>query len=90
MVVWASGRVLLRHIMVGRGDERLVKFANQLMANDPQQRPSLVEWRKWFAPSPKDVKTGGKETRPRQDMIEVDGEDMKPPDAKKPRFTVTD
>jgi hypothetical protein len=77
-------------MMVGKGDKRLMKFADELMANDPQQRPSLVEWGKWFALSPKDLKTGGKETRPRQDMMEVDGEGIQPPDAKKPRLAVTD
>ena len=46
---WSFGRVLLRHIMVGKGDERLSRFADQLMVNNPQQRPSLFEWRKWFA-----------------------------------------
>ena len=86
---WSCGRVLLHHMMVGKGDKRLSKFAEQLMANDPQQRPSLVEWDKWFAPSPKDLKTGEKETRPREDVIEADGEGTKPPDAKKPRVAVT-
>ena len=86
---WSCGRVLLRHMMVGKGDKRLSKFAEQLMANNPQQRPSLVEWDKWFAPSPKDLKTGEKETRPREDVIEADGEGTKPPDAKKPRVAVT-
>jgi hypothetical protein len=84
---WSCGRVLLRHIMVGKGDKRLSKFADQLMSNDPQQRPSLLEWRKWFAPVSNVanvLNNGGKESRPRQDMAEVDGESM--PDAKKPRL----
>ena len=34
------------------GDRRLSKFAEQLMANDPQQRPSLLESRKWFVAFP--------------------------------------
>ena len=87
---WSCGRVLLHHMMVGKGDKRLMKFADELMADDPQQRPSLVEWGKWFALSPKDHKSGGEETRPRQDMMEVDGEGIQPPDAKKPRLAVTD
>ena len=88
---WSCGRVLLRHIMVGKGDKRLSKFADQLMANDPQERPSLFEWGQWFAPSPnKDLNPGEKETRARQDVMEVDGEDMKPPDAKKPRHAVNE
>ena len=41
---WSCGRVLRYHIMVGKGDRRLSRFAEQLMANDPQQRPSLIEW----------------------------------------------
>jgi hypothetical protein len=89
---WSCGRVLLRHMMVGKGDQRLSKFAEKLMANDPERRPSLLEWRKWLAPfsSVANVlKDGGKESRSWQDMIEVDGESMKPPDAKKPRLAVT-
>jgi hypothetical protein len=79
-------------MMVGKGDQRLSKFAEKLMANDPERRPSLLEWRKWLAPfsSVANVlKDGGKESRSWQDMIEVDGESMKPPDAKKPRLAVT-
>ncbi|KAH9168835.1 kinase-like domain-containing protein, partial [Lactarius sanguifluus] len=38
---WSCGRVLLHHIMVGKGDERVWEFGKQLMARDPQQRPSL-------------------------------------------------
>jgi serine/threonine protein kinase len=41
---WSCGRVLLCHIMVEKRDNRLSKFANELMAEDPQQRPSLLEW----------------------------------------------
>ena len=43
---WSCGRVLLHHIMVGMartGDHRLLNFANELMAKDPQQRPSLLD-----------------------------------------------
>ena len=88
---WSCGRVLLRHIMVGKGDNRLLKFALQLVANDPQQRPSLVERHNLLAPPvsyvANVVKDGRKAVfRPRQDMIEVDRESMKPPDAKKPRL----
>ncbi|KAI9459836.1 hypothetical protein BJY52DRAFT_1264037 [Lactarius psammicola] len=88
---WSCGRVLLGHMMIGKGDDRLSKFAGLLMGNDPQQRPSLLEWDKWSAASFSDttnvLKDGGKESRPRKD-IEVDGESMKPPDAKKPRLAV--
>jgi serine/threonine protein kinase len=41
---WACGRVLLRFILVGRGDKRLWNFADELMAIHPQNRPSLLEW----------------------------------------------
>ena len=88
---WSCGRVLLRHIMIGR-DKQLSKFADQLMANDPQQRPSLLEWPQFAAlPNVASVlKDGGKESRPRLDVIGVDGESMNPPDAKKPRLVVTE
>jgi hypothetical protein len=78
---WSCGRVLLHHIMVRR-DKQLSKFADQLMANDPQ-----------FA-APPDVanvfKNSGRETRVWQDMIGVDGETMNPPGAKKLRLVVTE
>jgi hypothetical protein len=78
---WSCGRVILRHIMVGKGD-RLSKFADQLMAKDPQERPSLVDWHKVFAPpDPITLKD-----RYRRDMVEVDGKSVKPPDAKKRRL----
>jgi hypothetical protein len=85
---WSCGRVLLRHIMVRKRDNRLSnrlsKFADQLMAKDPQQRPSLLEWDKRpAAPLANVLKDGGKESRTRQEMVE--GGSMKPPSAKKPR-----
>ena len=41
---WSCGRVILQHIMMGRkGVWGLTEFANLLMAEDPQQRPSLLE-----------------------------------------------
>jgi len=50
-----------------------------LMANDPQQRPSLsmLEWHKWLDTPPSDVA-----------KVEVDGESMKPPVAKRPKLAV--
>ena len=74
---WSCGRVLLYHIVVGKGDKRFSKFADQLMANNPQQRPSLLEWHKWLAALPSDVAN-----------VEVDGESMKPPVAKRPKLTL--
>ena len=86
---WSCGRVLLRHIIVGGralvADKRLWKFAHQLKANDPQQRPSLLEWHNFVSSSSgvADVgKDGRKEvSRSRQDMAEVDT-----PKAKKARL----
>ena len=53
---WSCGRVILRHIMVGdtvmNADPRLLNFANQLMAKDPQHRPSLLGWHKFRAAPP--------------------------------------
>ncbi|KAF8267932.1 hypothetical protein EI94DRAFT_1786158 [Lactarius quietus] len=48
---WSCGRVLLRHILVGKGDDRIWEFAKQLVANDPQQRPSLLEWHNFQVPA---------------------------------------
>lgn len=41
---WSCGRVILRHIMVAGRVNRLSAFANLLMVDDPQQRPSLIEY----------------------------------------------
>jgi len=74
---WSCGCVLLCHFVVGKGDKRFSEFADQLMANDPQQRPSLsmLEWHKWLDTPPSDVA-----------KVEVDGESMKPPVAKRPKL----
>jgi hypothetical protein len=85
---WSCGRVILRHIMVGKGD-RLSTFADQLMAKDPQERPSLVEWHKVFAPPLSDPPITLKD-RYRRDIVEVDGISEKPPDAKKRRLEQSD
>ncbi|KAH9018442.1 hypothetical protein EDB84DRAFT_1566413 [Lactarius hengduanensis] len=88
---WSCGRVLLCYIMLGKGDSPLSKFAEQLMVDEPQKRPSLLEWDKWSAALYSDMANVlGKEVRPGQDMVEVNGESMKPPDAKKPRLEVTE
>ncbi|KAH9176203.1 hypothetical protein EDB89DRAFT_2066023 [Lactarius sanguifluus] len=89
---WSCGCVLLRHIMVGKGDKHLSEFAERLMAKDPQLRPSLLEWDKSPITPLSDMiyvhKDGGKESQPQQDMVGVDEECTKPPDAKKLRLTV--
>jgi len=79
---WSCGRVILRHIMVEQGDFRLSEFAHKLMVKDPQQRPSLLDWHK-FAPPVSQVTLVN---RCRQGVVEVGGESVKPPDAKKPRL----
>jgi serine/threonine protein kinase len=74
---WSCGRVILRHIMVGimaeKEDHRLLKFADQLMAKDPLQRPSLLGWHKLLAPPPPNVV----HDRYQQAV----GESVKPPNA---------
>ncbi|KAI9443625.1 kinase-like domain-containing protein [Lactarius indigo] len=92
---WSCGRVLLHHIKVGEGDKWLSRFAGQLMVKDPQKRPSLLERDKWPAAWLSDMvdvrkDCFWKESRPRQDKVEVDEESMKPPNAKKPKLAVTD
>ncbi|KAH9064005.1 hypothetical protein EDB87DRAFT_1681132 [Lactarius vividus] len=72
---WSCGRVLLRHMMVEKGDKRLWEFGEQLMSRDPQQRPSLVGWDKWLAISLSDTakvpRVSGKVSRPREDAIDI-------------------
>jgi hypothetical protein len=83
---WSCGYVIWHHIMAGNGDSYLSKFAEQLMANDPQQRPSLPDWHKYLGAPFSDVSHVLKNGRPRKDMVEVDGENVKAPDAKRPRL----
>jgi serine/threonine protein kinase len=48
---WACGRVLLFLLdKFGKGDESLRTFARNLMAHNPNHRPSLVEWARYLAP----------------------------------------
>ncbi|KAH9003154.1 kinase-like domain-containing protein [Lactarius hatsudake] len=85
---WSCGRVLLRHILVRKGDNRLSRFASQLMARDPEQRPSLVGWSAVpLSDMGKVLTVRGKESRPRE---EVDGVSIvDAPDGKKPRLSGT-
>ncbi|KAH9041658.1 kinase-like domain-containing protein [Lactarius pseudohatsudake] len=85
---WSCGRVLLRHILVGKGDNRLSRFASQLMTRDPQQRPSLVGWSAVpLSDMGKVLTARGKDSRPRE---EVDGVSIaEASDAKRPRLSVT-
>jgi serine/threonine protein kinase len=74
---WTCGRVLLRFLLVG--DRRLWNFADELMAIRPQQRPSLLEWRKFLVHRPP--------TWPRWSATTSrDGDSMNLVDAKKPRL----
>jgi len=79
---WSCGRVILRHIMVGlvgtTGDPRLFKFANSLMAKDPQERPSLVEWQKFAKPNvalPPDAKKRRLEQSDQPELISASSTD---------------
>lgn len=50
---WSSGRVISCLLELRKEDNLVVlrAVASRLQANDPQQRPSLLEWRKWEAES---------------------------------------
>lgn len=91
---WSCGRVLLSLLdHFRKRDDNLRAIGRKLMARNPRQRPSLLEWRSWVA-SPflnmADVGKGGKgkASRPLQDTTarEDDGEDTKPSGAKKQRL----
>jgi hypothetical protein len=83
---WSCGRVIRRHIMAGIGDSCLWKFAGQLKADDPQQRPSLPDWHEYLGTPFSDVSHKLKNHLPQKDVVEVDGECVKSPDAKRPRL----
>ena len=91
---WACGRVLLFLLgKFGTEDESLKRFARNLMADNPKHRPSLLEWCSDSAPPFSNLGTGWdfsatKALRPRRDPVEGDGdgENTKPPNAKKQRL----
>jgi serine/threonine protein kinase len=89
---WACGRVLLFLLSeFGKENEPLRAFARALLEHNPMQRPSLLEWRSYSTPQCSDVGTiwdfdARKALRPRRDPVEVDGENTKPPNAKKQRL----
>ena len=69
---WSCGNVIRHRLMAGNRDNYLSKFADQLMSNDPQQRPPLPEWHKFLGAPFSDVShipiNGGNEiSRPLQD-----------------------
>jgi hypothetical protein len=86
---WSCGYVVLYFLdKLGKEDELLRAIARKLMAHNPKQRPSLLKCHTWVAAPLQDVPNVGevieqKAPRPRQDIIEVDGESMKPPKAKR-------
>ena len=84
---WSCGRVLLyiTQNMIRKEHNRLLGFIVSLMANDPQQRPSLLEWSNLASPCSDGQRSRRRRERgvPRKDMA---GESMKPPNAKKPRL----
>jgi serine/threonine protein kinase len=91
---WSCGRVIL-YILdeLGKEHELLRAIARKLEAHNPKQRPSLLEWHTWVAAPLQGVPNVGevgerRAGQPRQDTIEVDGESMELPKAKKQRFTV--
>ena len=90
---WSCGRVLLYitpKIMTQKEHKRLLSFIVSLIANDPQRRPSLLEWSNLASPCSDGQRRRSQRLRERgvtrKDMAEVDGKSMKPPNAKKPRL----
>ncbi|KAI9508607.1 kinase-like domain-containing protein [Russula earlei] len=88
---WSCGRVIL-HLLdkLKKEDKHLKAIAGKLKAHDPNLRPSLLEWRMWFARPILDVANVAAEmkaARPRPDAI---GENAEPPQAKKQRLTAID
>jgi serine/threonine protein kinase len=89
---WACGRVLLFLLDEFRKEDKSLRaFARSLMAHDPKQRPSLLEWRSYSTPSLLDDGNewnvdARKASRRRKDPVEVDGENTMSPKAKKQRL----
>ena len=86
---WSCGLVLLKHILVrSERANPLLRIAHELTAQDPWQRPSLLDCSSDVGnvPDPRIETSGPRQYRPRQDMEEVGDESMKQPDAKKPRL----
>ena len=91
---WACGRVLLFLLdEFGKEGGSLRAFARNLVADNPKQRPSLLEWRNYCfsAPPLSDIRTlwnfdARRASRPRRNPVEVDEENLKPPNMKKQRL----
>jgi len=85
---WACGRVLLFLLDELRTeDKRLRAFARNLEVHDPKHRPPLSEWRRLSLSGDGNVQNVSEKraSRPREGLMEVDGDNM-PPDAKKQRL----
>jgi serine/threonine protein kinase len=85
---WSCGRVLLYILdKFKTDDERLRAIGRKLKVDNPNQRPSLLEWHSWLSvPLSNTDNIEGKASRPRQKSIEVDGQDTTAPNAKKQRL----
>ncbi|KAI9511686.1 hypothetical protein F5148DRAFT_1009184 [Russula earlei] len=85
---WSCGRVII-HLLdtLKKEDKRLKAIARKLMAHDPNQRPSLLEWRMWFARPILDVANVAAEIKARRPCPDAIGGNTEPPQAKKQRLT---
>jgi len=85
---WSCGRVLLYLLDEFKKEERLLRvIGRELKARDPKRRPSLLEWESWSDVASVRKTDKGKASRPMDDTMAVDGEDVHPPKAKKPRLS---
>ena len=81
--------------MFRKEEKPLRTIARDLTAHNPKQRTSLLEWRSYLFPPFLDISNGWdiderNASRTRQDSMGVDGENTKPPDAKKQRLNGLD
>jgi serine/threonine protein kinase len=83
---WSTGQVLIYLLNNYRGEDTVLRTtARKLTADDPDQRPSMLQ----VAESLSDVvnvTVKRKALRSLQDTVEVDGENAKPPNSKKLRL----
>ena len=89
---WSCGRVLLYLLDVFKtGDEQLRAIGRKLKAHHPNQRPSLRAWHSWVSVPLLGMRNiERKASQPRQALMEVNGQDMTVPNAKKQRLTALD
>ena len=85
---WSCGRVLLYLLdELKIDDSRLKAIGRNLKVHDPNQRPSLLEWKSWLPVPPSNM---GKASRPRQDSMVANEGDTTAPNAKKQRLAALD